>query len=122
MRVAFALTMNKSQGQSLERAGLSLPRPVFSHGQLYVAFSRSGVNPNASKGVRVVAVEVEGAQDNLKGPGGGVFARGKKTALSDHAARTPQQGQPNKKSRSFSGGSIFTAPFRSVWVCFWSKK
>ena len=71
----IAMTMNKSQGQSPERAGLFLPRPVFSHGQLYVAFSRSGDPPSAAKGVRVVAVGVEGAQGNLKGPDGGVFTR-----------------------------------------------
>ena len=31
--------------------------------------------PSAGKGVRVVAVEVEGAQGNLKGTDGGVFTR-----------------------------------------------
>ena len=61
VRVAFAMTINKSQGQSLERAGLLLPRPVFSHGQLYVAFLRSGCPPSDGKDVRVVVVEVEGA-------------------------------------------------------------
>ncbi len=34
------MTMNKSQGQTFDRLGLLLPQPVFSRGQLYVAFSR----------------------------------------------------------------------------------
>jgi hypothetical protein len=38
--VCFAMTINKSQGQSLKRVGLFLHKPVFCHGQLYVAVSR----------------------------------------------------------------------------------
>ena len=37
---AYAVTINKSQGQTFEYVGINLQDPVFSHGQLYVALSR----------------------------------------------------------------------------------
>ena len=40
VRAAFALTINKSQGQTLDFVGLDLTNEVFTQGQLYVAFSR----------------------------------------------------------------------------------
>ena len=35
------MTINKAQGQSFETVGIYLNKPLFSHGQLYVALSRS---------------------------------------------------------------------------------
>ncbi|KAF1896858.1 hypothetical protein Lal_00034559 [Lupinus albus] len=44
------MTINKSQGQSLESLGLYLPKPIFSHGQLYVAISRV----KSKKGLKIL--------------------------------------------------------------------
>ncbi|KIH67692.1 hypothetical protein ANCDUO_01982 [Ancylostoma duodenale] len=41
VRLAYAMTINKAQGQSLTSVGVHLGVDVFSHGQLYVALSRA---------------------------------------------------------------------------------
>ncbi|XP_071688688.1 uncharacterized protein [Rutidosis leptorrhynchoides] len=53
VRPCYAMTINKSQGQSLKFVGLYLPKPVFSHGQLYVALLRV-TDPN---GLKIVMVD-----------------------------------------------------------------
>ncbi|KAF6163442.1 hypothetical protein GIB67_029291 [Kingdonia uniflora] len=40
LRLSFAMTISKSQGQSVKVVGIDLRTPIFSHGQLYVALSR----------------------------------------------------------------------------------
>ncbi len=46
LRLAYAMTINKSQGQTLSHVGLHLADDVFWHGQLYVAFSRDKAPTN----------------------------------------------------------------------------
>ncbi|VDK42808.1 unnamed protein product [Cylicostephanus goldi] len=50
VRLAFAMTINKAQGQSLTSVGIHLGTDIFSHGQLYVALSRS----RTKEGVKVL--------------------------------------------------------------------
>jgi len=45
LKLCFAMSINKAQGQSLQFAGIDLRNDCFSHGQLYVACSRVG-SPN----------------------------------------------------------------------------
>ena len=41
IQLAFAMTINKAQGQTVNNVGIDLRKPAFAHGQLYVAFSRA---------------------------------------------------------------------------------
>jgi ATP-dependent DNA helicase PIF1 len=54
IRLSFAMTVNKAQGQTISNVGVYLPEPVFSHGQLYVALSRA----TARSKVKILAIPV----------------------------------------------------------------
>jgi ATP-dependent DNA helicase PIF1 len=54
--VCFAITINKSQSQTLSQVGLLLQRPVISHGQLYVAVSRV----KSKRGLKVICCDRDG--------------------------------------------------------------
>jgi ATP-dependent DNA helicase PIF1 len=67
LRLAFAMTINKAQGQTLKTVGVYLPKPFFCHGQLYVAFFRCG----SRRGVRVLVQG--GSRATLNGAPAGVY-------------------------------------------------
>ena len=58
IRLGYALTINKAQGQTFDMVGVSLQRPVFAHGQLYVALSR--VRRQAALRVKVTDTAQQG--------------------------------------------------------------
>ena len=62
VRSAFAITINKSQGQTLKYAGVWLRSQVFTHGQLYVAYSRVNAPSNLKF---AIMKEQQGAAENI---------------------------------------------------------
>ncbi|XP_027905618.1 ATP-dependent DNA helicase PIF1-like [Vigna unguiculata] len=58
--LCFAMTINKSQGQTLSKVGLYLPQPVFTHGQLYVAISRV----KTKRGLKILILDEDGNVTN----------------------------------------------------------
>ncbi|XP_046417440.1 uncharacterized protein LOC124178246 [Neodiprion fabricii] len=61
VRLAFAITINKSQGQSFDHVGIFIDRPIFGHGQIYVALSRC----RSKKGMKIQLKKNENAIKNI---------------------------------------------------------
>ena len=61
VRVAFAMTINKSQGQTLRNVGVWLNDTCFGHGQLYVCISRVG----SPKDIKFAIRRIENHPPNL---------------------------------------------------------
>ena len=62
IRLAYAMTIENFQGQSFEEVGVFLPESVFSHGQLYVAFSRARSFHDAK--VSIIEGAIQGCSGN----------------------------------------------------------
>ena len=64
IRLSFAMTINKSQGQTILNIGVYIPAPVFSHGQLYVAMSRATSRTN----IKILALppDAEAQEEEVK--------------------------------------------------------
>ena len=65
VRPAFSMTINKSQGQTLQNVGVWLNDHCFGHGQLYVAVSRVGSPRHIMIAVRKEADVQEGSTINV---------------------------------------------------------
>ena len=90
------MTIMKSQGDTFQRIGLDLTSPVFSHGQLYFAFSRVP-NPDA---ITVLTLNGQTHTKNVMFPG--IFDEGHQST-----ARRARAPRPNHPSRTLTDEDRF---------------
>ncbi|KEH22421.1 PIF1 helicase, putative [Medicago truncatula] len=61
LTLSFAMTIKKSQAQSLKHVGVYLPTPVFSQGQLYDVVSRV----TSREGLKILITDEDGEDTNV---------------------------------------------------------
>ena len=96
LQPAMACTINKVQGQSLERTGVYLPKGCFGHGQLYVALSRA----TDMNGIRVLITENDECKSVTENT---VYRAVIKAALGDSACSdydAPKTARKPKRARA----------------------
>ncbi|GBM21500.1 Cyclic nucleotide-gated olfactory channel [Araneus ventricosus] len=97
---AYTMTINKSQGQTFDHVGIYLDEPVFSHGQLYVAPSRSRI-PNHVK-IYTKTSEVQGKLLNHEKyfTRNGIYQEIRRNVLTMTSTTTASDNDANNNSSS----------------------
>ena len=117
IRLSFAMTVNKAQGQTIPNAGIYLPEPVFSHGQLYVALSRS----TARKNIKILTAPATDNEKNVSDDSRrnrSNYSKSKssnnKKKISDDSSRNSSDYRKNKSSNCPVGNYTRNIVYREV--------
>ena len=99
------MTINKAQGQTLDRVGLDLRDDVFAHGQLYVALSRARCAAN---------IMVLLKDDRIESNGTGLTANAITPAFVDAAiAGTPEESSVTAAREAASQAALATSTLQA---------
>ncbi|XP_004980257.1 ATP-dependent DNA helicase PIF1 [Setaria italica] len=95
IRLSFAMTDNKSQGQTIPNVGVYVPAPMFSHGQLYVAMSRATARTN----IKILALPSNTEADEEQTKKKEKKTANKKVNGQGNQNNNEQKGSSEKKKR-----------------------
>ncbi|KAL3119855.1 hypothetical protein niasHT_005915 [Heterodera trifolii] len=86
IKPAFAMTIQKGQGQTISTVGIDLEREVFTHGQLYTAFSRATDGNNVRVHAPKREIDAQGTHSAASRPRTGPQAQCLRYSLGRFAA------------------------------------